>query len=771
MAKLDGSNPTPKRRKKKSAPKRQRKAKGGPVGSAPVLSDMETPETVLSTDDVDLNVIVDDGQQLEPRVDPVTGAVEIPHEDGSILIDFSPEIAPEIDAQKHDANLALKLDEWELSGIAEDLLDGIMSDDESRSEWIEQRTRGIDMLGLKIEQPRSSSSTSTAPLDGMSVYRDPTLNEAVLRFQANAQGEMLPAAGPVKAVNYGQGDTVSDKLAEALEKDLNFYLTTTATEYYPDTRRMFYWTGFSGLAFKKVYRCPLRRRPVSESVDATDLIVSDTVTDLRNAQRITHQISMRYSTLKRMQILGVYRDCDLSIPTPSEQNSVKDKIDQVQGISRSQRPQDQPYTIYECYCELDIPGFEHKEDGEVTGLPLPYRVTIEKDSRQILEIRRNWKEDDEDFQPKIPFVAYPYATGLGFYGIGLLHILGNLTMALTALTREAIDAGMFANFPGGLISKQNSRQMQNEMRAGPGAFVPIETGDKPIRDMVMPFPYKEAGPGHMSLIDMLRGQAQRVGGAAEIGVGEGKQDAPVGTTLALIEQATKIEGAVHKALHAAQSEEFKLLCELFQEDPEALWRGNKRPALGAFSGIDKIAVFKAALDRCDIVPKADPNVPSHMHRVMKANAIRQMAMSAPPGMYNLKAVDERSMGMMDIDSPHELFAPPQPQQPPPIDPIAMAEAQAKLMSAQTQQAKVVMDADNKAADRQTRRDIEVLKLASSLAVHPESNRIVDEQIVQLSPLMSPGVRQSMQGGIGALGAPIRFMPPRPVQPPMQGYMR
>lgn len=763
MAKLDGSNPTPKRRKKKAAPKRQRKAKGGPV-----INEAVEAAPIVSTDDVDLNVIVDDGQQLEPRVDPVTGAVEIPHEDGSILIDFSPEIATEIDAKKHDANLALKLDDWELSGIAEDLLDGIMADDASRSEWIEQRSRGIEMLGLKIEQPRSGSATSTAPLDGMSVYRDPTLNEAVLRFQANAHGEMLPAAGPVKAVNYGPGDTVSDKLAEALEKDLNFYLTTTATEYYPDTRRMFYWTGFSGLAFKKVYRCPLRRRPVSESVDATDLIVSDAVTDLRNAQRITHQISMRYSTLKRMQILGVYRDCDLSIPSPSEQNSVKDKIDQVQGIKRSQRPQDQPYTIYECYCELDIPGFEHKEDGEITGLPLPYRVTIEKDSRQILEIRRNWKESDPDFQPKIPFVAYPYATGLGFYGIGLLHILGNLTMALTALTREAIDAGMFANFPGGLIAKQNSRQMQNEMRAGPGAFVPIETGDKPIRDMVMPFPYKEAGPGHMSLIEMLRGQAQRVGGAAETGVGEGKQDAPVGTTLALIEQATKIEGAVHKALHAAQAEEFKLLCDLFQDDPEALWRGNKRPALDSF-GIDKIAVFKAALDRCDIVPKADPNVPSHMHRVMKANAIKQLA--AGNSLYNQKAVDERVMAMIDIDNPGELFAAPQPQQAPPIDPVAMAEAQAKLMTAQTQQAKVVMDADNKAADRQTRRDIEVLKLASSLAVHPESNRIVDEQIVQLSPLMSPGVRQSMQGGIGALGAPIRFMPPRPVQPPMQGYMR
>lgn len=755
MAKLDGLNPTPKRRRKKSAPKRQKKANGGPV--APVEAVMQ-PD-----DDVSLNVIVDEGNELEPRVDPVTGAVEIPHEDGSVLIDYSPEKSPEIDASQHDANLAEKLENWELSGIAEDLLEGIAADDESRSEWIEQRSRGIDMLGLKLEQPRSGAAASTAPVEGMSVYRDPTLNEAVLRFQANAQGEMLPAAGPVKAVNYGEGDTLSDKLAEALEKDLNFYLTTTASEYYPDTRRMFYWTGFSGLAFKKVYRCPLRRRPVSESVDATDLIVSDTVTDLRNAQRITHQISMRYSTMRRMQILGVYRDCDLSLPQPTESNSVKEKIDLVQGISRSERPQDQPYTVYECYCELDLPGFEHKEDGEITGLPLPYRVTIEKDSRQILEIRRNWKEDDEDFQAKIPFVAYPYATGLGFYGIGLLHILGNLTMALTALTREAIDAGMFANFPGGLISKQNSRQMQNEMRAGPGAFVPIETGDRPINQVVMPFPYKEAGPGHMSLIESLRGQAQRVGGAADTGVGEGKQDAPVGTTLALIEQATKIEGAVHKALHAAQAEEFKLLCDLFREDPESLWRGNKRSALGK-----NIDLFKAALDRCDIVPKADPNVPSHMHRVMKANAIKMLAQGNP--LYDQIAVDKRVMAMMDVDKPDELLKPPMPAQAPPIDPIAAMDLQIKNKAEDTKRLKMVFDAKEKSKDRESRQNIEVLKLASALAVHPESDGIVDTQIMQLSPLMS-NIKGSMNQGMGGLGPPLRFAPPRPSQPPMQGYMR
>jgi len=317
MAIIDPAQPAPKGRKRKAAQKSSNGGKRGRKPKVAVASEPPVQSIQLPDEDVGLNVVIDDGSYQEPRIDPATGAMEIPHDDGSILVDFSPEVNPDIDAKKHDANLALKLGMFELNNIAEDLLEGIATDEDSRSEWMEMRARGVDMLGLKVEQAKSGVGASTAPLEGMSVVRDPVMLEAVLRFQANAQGELLPAAGPVKTVTYGDSDTISDTLAEALEKDLNFYLTTTATEYYPDSRRMYFWTGFSGLAFKKVYRCPLRRRPVSESVDATDLIVSDTITDLRNAQRITHQISMRHSTMKRMQILGVYRDCDLTQPQPT----------------------------------------------------------------------------------------------------------------------------------------------------------------------------------------------------------------------------------------------------------------------------------------------------------------------------------------------------------------------------------------------------------------------------------------------------------------------
>jgi hypothetical protein len=708
-----------------------------------------------------------------PSVDPETGALTVGNEDGSVTIDFSNPYnseADDIDTSDHDANLALKLSDWVLHTVAEELLEGIESDDRSRSDFINMRAKGIDLLGVKLEDPKSGVGSSSAPLEGMSVVRDPLMLEAVLRFQANAQGEMLPASGPVKVVDYGTEDIQSDKLSEKLEKDLNFYLTTTASEYYPDTRRMFFWTGFGGMAFKKVYKCPLRRRPVSESVDATDLIVSDMITDLRNAGRITHQITMRQSTMKRMQILGVYRDVELERDPQPKQNAVQDKIDRVQGIqSRKQdRPQDSPYQIYECYCELDIPGFEHKDDkGKETGLPLPYRVTIETTSREILEIRRNWKEDDSDYLAKIPFVAFPYATGLGFYGIGLLHILGNLTNALTALTREAIDAGMFANFPGFLISKSAQRQQTNEFRIPPGGGLPVETGDKPISQMVMPLPYHEAGPSHMTLIQMLSDKGQRVGGTADTPVGEGKQDAPVGTTLALIEQATKIEGAVHKSLHAAQAEEFRLLCDLFRDDPESLWRGNKRPALA------DVQMFQAALDRCDIVPKADPNVPSHMHRVMKAQAVVQMAALAP-GEFNAANVAKWALGMMDIDDTDELLAAPQqPQGPPPVDPMAQAKMAIDHMNATTKQAQVALDAQNKAKDRESKQNIEVMKLAATAGVHgPQSNDIINQQVAQLAPLMTNIKQVPAVSGPTPPGQPPAGPPPPPAQmPPPQAQPR
>lgn len=697
-----------------------------------------------------------------PRVDPKTGALEIPTSDGGVVVDFNARPDDDTD-EDFDSNLAEKLDAGKLSSLAETLLEAISADDQSRTDWLEQRAKGLDLLGLKIEPPRGSAPSSSAPLDGMATVRNPLLLEAVLRFQANARGELLPSSGPVKVRDDGGDDEEASELAEALEKDLNHYLTVDAPEYYPDTDRMFFWVGFGGSGFKKVYSCPIRQRPVSESVDAQDLIVSDAITDLRNAGRITQCIVMRPSVMKRMQILGAYRDITLTQPT-QKPTPVDEKEAQIQGIATwTTRPEDQPYSLYECYCEINIPGFEDKDaGGEETGLPLPYRVTIERDSRAILAIHRDWDEEDDSHKQKRTFVEFPYIKGLGFYGIGLLHILGNATMALTAAWREALDAGMFANFPGFLIAKIATRQNTSEMRVAPGTGYPIDTGNIDIGKAVMPLPYKDITPGLMQLIDKIQSAAQRIGSTAELSVGEGNQDAPVGTTLALIEQATKIESAVHKRLHASQSEEFQLLRDLIAKDPSVLWRKNRKSAVAVAMGIkfdaknpdqdddpayqQQIATFTTALNDANLIPVADPNTPSHVHRLLKAVALKQLQ-AASPGLYNGKEVDTRILHMIGWSDAESLFAPPQPPQAPPVDPVQQQMLQLKSRELDIKQQQIAMDAQQSDKESAAKQNVATIDLAREIAIHG-----TNADLAQAS-LQTNGAATGSGSNPGATGAP------------------
>ena len=353
---------------------------------------------------------------------------------------------------------------------------GIQSDIDSRNDWIEDRTNGLKLLGLRIEMPNLQGASDGAPVEGMSKVRHPLLLEAVLRFQANARSELLPTDGPVKIRNDDNNAYLrEDQIANDLQNDLNHYLTTVASEYYPDTDRMLLMLGFGGTSFKKVYQCPLRNRPVSETVDAADLIVNQSATDLQNARRITQRIMMRPSTVKRMQILGVYRDIDLHTPNAPKLTSLDREEKAIEGMNaETAHPEDRDREIYECYCELDLKGFEHKKDGVATGLEVPYRVTIDASSKEVLSIVRNFNEDDQEFPTaRKNFVHYVYVPGLGFYGIGLLQILGNLTNAATAGTRELLDAGMYANFPGFLYAKAGGRQNSNIFRVPPGGGAQI----------------------------------------------------------------------------------------------------------------------------------------------------------------------------------------------------------------------------------------------------------------------------------------------------------
>lgn len=649
------------------------------------------------------------------------GTLEIETDDGGVVIDFNPQRFQAKEDGNFGSNLVDKIDPMELSRIGMELIQAIQSDDESRSQWLEDRARGIDLLGLKLERPSSDVSADGGGLV-MSKVRDPILLEACIRFMANASAELLPAAGPVKVRNDGGESTDADKLAETLERDMNAYLTTTESSYYPDTKRMLLMTGFGGSGFKKVYHDPIKNRPVSVAIDAKDLIVSNNAIDLASASRVTHQLRMRKSVLKRMQILGVYRNIDLHTPTPTK-SVVDQKMSDVTGVrENADRPEDNDYEIYECYCELDIEGLEHSDKkGDPTGLPLPYRVTIEKSSMQVLEITRNWSEEDDEFPvAKKVFVKYGYIEGFGFYGIGLLHILGNMATAITAGIREMLDAGMLANFPGFIyLQTAGGKQMTNNFRvpAGGGAAFQGNSQQK-LQDQIMALPYKEAGPAMQQLVASLREVGQRVGGTAEVGVGEGRQNAPVGTTLALIEQATKVEGSVHKGLHQSQSEELRLFKDLFSEDPESLWRYNKK-----LTGQWDEAKLRQALQDHDLVPCADPNTPSHMHRLMKLQGLKTLQ-GANPQLYDAKAVDTAALEMMGFDNPAQFFAPPQAPAETPIDPN-MAIIAAKT---ETEKMKIITTSKDKAADRESKLLIEKLKLAGNLAVHPTSQGIVSDTL-------------------------------------------
>lgn len=652
----------------------------------------------------------------QPAMDDDGNIMSIEHADGSITVRIDGQPLESAASRKPTGwfdNLVDQIDDMELSRISEDLLRGIRDDLTSRNDWIEDRATGLKLLGLKIEIPSMSGAADGAPVEGMSRVRHPLLLEAVLRFQANARSELLPTDGPVKIRNDDNDPSLEeDRLADALERDLNHYLTAVATEYYPDTDRMLLMLGFGGTAFKKVYYCPLRNRPVSETVDADDLIVNNGATDLKNAKRITHRTYLKPSTVKRLQILGVYRDIDLSTPNEINYDSLQREEKANEGISVGvSNPDDRDREIYECYCELNIKGFEHTYKGKETGLEIPYRVTIDLSSRKILSIVRNYDEDTQDLpEARCNFVKYTFMPGFGFYDIGLLHILGNTTNAVTAAWRELLDAGMYANFPGFLFADAGARQNTNIFRVPPGGGALVKTNGMPIQQAIMPLPYKEPSQALMALTENIVQTGQRIGGVSEMQVGEGRADAPVGTTLAMIEQAQKILNSVHKRMHAAQAQEFQLLAECFRENPESFWQRNKKPALPWDE-----QRFLQALDNCELVPQADPNTASHTQRLMKVMALKQLQ-QAQPGLYDPIAIDTAALQAMGWNNPDQFFAPPDAQgKPPPELMKAQAELQIRKQEADTK----AMEAQARAQKMQADTALEAQQLQTNQAMHEQ----------------------------------------------------
>lgn len=674
-----------------------------------------------------------DGEPDPVSVDPATGDIMVPDGDGGTVVHLNSarKAANDDDVDPWFANLAEDMKGeritagfggisrvGDLTVIAEELIEQIDADDQSRQGYLANVSQGLVLLGTKLEKPKSVASESASGVEGMSQVTNPLLLDAMLRGWANTVGELLPAEGPAKVKDVGDASAQADELAEALERDFNHYLTDIATEYYPDHSHMILWGPyFKGCGIVKVYRCPMRRRPVAESVDVKDFIVSDASKDLRSCGRITHQIMMRPSVMRRMMLLKVYVKYDLAQASP-QTNRVDQKIAAIQGVDvLPKRPEDQPYTVWESQCELDLPEYAQGKFKD-EGIPLPYRVTIDKDARKILALHRDWNEDDEDAQRKRLYVRYPYVPGPGFYGTGLLNILGNSSAAMTAAWREALDAGMYASFPAGLGEKSAMRQNTNMFRLSPGEFAPVETSGKDIRSLFMGMPYHDVTSGLMGLMDRITTQSEKLGGAANIPTAEGIQNVPVGTMLAQIEQATKVMAAAHKGMHQAQSEELQMLRDLFRENPEDFWRGNTVAPDGYWNE----EKFLRALDAYPLEPVSDPNVPSHIHRIAKALGLVQLKTNpAFAPFMDTKTTLSRILSAMKEDQNGLLIDPP-PQQAQP-DPNMLAafarylSAQASMTSsqakAQESQQKMALEPEK----LQTQREIAASELQREMIIH------------------------------------------------------
>lgn len=603
-----------------------------------------------------------------------------------------------------DENLAEHMTDFELASLGADVLEGIEADLSSRVDWMTQANRAIDYLGLA-----TVGSTETSEMGTVSKVWHSLIMEAAIKFWSNGVAEMLPANGPAKIrddeptpsamMGHNGGPPLQDNrndLAEALEKDFNHYLTTVDRSYYRDFSRMLFSLGTMGTEFRKVFHCPLRGRPVSEWVKGANLIVSNEASDLSTAGRVTERIMMWPAQVKRLQRSGWWRDIELVAPTEERTESER-KIAETQGTGdRPVLDRDNRRTIFESYVDVDLAGFEHEEDGEETGLPLPYRVTVDKDSRRVLEVRRNWKENDNLFQSRERYVMYGLVPGLGFYYLGYAHIGGNLERTLTAMMRMMIDGGMFANFPGGLRLK-GGRTSNSELRPKPGEYVEVDPGGADdIRKVAMALPYKDPSAVFAAFIEKLASDGRGMLGIAEAPVGEGAQNVPVGTMLAMVEQSTKVMAAVHKGLHMAQSREFELLLELFREDPEALWSFAKSP--------QRRWQQAEEFNDIELVPASDPNVPSQVHRIGLATASVEMAAS-PAGMqvFNQKRIFEDARRTIGLPVDDGVWQAPSTAPPPPNPAVVVQQMknQQDEMDGQRKAAEAAATLQDRAAQRQS----------------------------------------------------------------------
>jgi hypothetical protein len=588
-------------------------------------------------------------QAVQEQVGQEDPSVEINmDEDGGAEISFDPSLVAPQGGEDHYANLADFLDESILVDIGSTLEEQYKDYRSSRQDWETTYTNGLDLLGFKYER-------RTEPFRNASGVTHPVLAESVTQFQSQAYKELLPADGPVRTQIVGKIDSQKEQQAERVRDFMNYQIMTIMKEYEPEFDQMLFYLPLAGSTFKKVYYDEILGRAVSKFIPAEDLVVPYSATSLDDADAIIHVIKISSNDLRKQQVGGFYKDIDLGQP-PMVTDQLKQKEREIEGVRVEK--QDDIYTLLECHVNLDIEGFEDKDaSGEPTGIKLPYIVTIEEGSREVLSIRRNYKAEDPLKNKINYFVHFKFLPGLGFYGFGLIHMIGGLSRTATQALRQLLDAGTLSNLPAG-FKMRGIRVRDDAQPIQPGEFRDVDAPGGNLRDAFMPLPFKEPSATLLQLMGIVVQAGQRFASIADMQVGDGNQQAAVGTTMALLERGSRVMSAIHKRLYASLKNEFELLAKVFSSYLPPMYPYD---VVGGTRQIKQLDFD----DKVDILPVADPNIFSQTQRINLAQTEMQLAMSNPQ-MHNLYQVYRtmyEAIGVKNID----LILPP-PQPPAPMDP-------------------------------------------------------------------------------------------------------
>ena len=586
--------------------------------------------------------VVVDGQRV-----PAPEGLEIEmDEEGGATLDFDPrEALPEIEFY---SNLAEVIDDRDLETLSDELMGDFESDKSSRKDWEDAYVKGLGLLGLKYDE-------RTTPFRGASGATHPLLTESATQFQATAFKELLPANGPVRTIIMGNESPEKYAKAGRVQEFMNFQLMNKMEDYTPEYDQMLFYLPLAGSTFKKVYYDELMDRPVSKFVPAEDLVVNYLATDLDSCERMCHVINMSYNDFRKKQVSGFYKDVDI-LPQEAEADRVKEKYNELDGQKPSYA--DKVVKLYEFHTSLDLKDFEDKDDaGEMTGIKIPYIVTIEEGSTRVVGIRRNYEKEDPKKIRKQYFVQYKFLPGLGFYGFGLIHMIGGLSRTATDLLRQLIDAGTLSNLPAGFKSR-GIRIRDDADPIQPGEFRDIDAPNGDLRNSLIPLPYKEPSQTLFALLGFVVQAGQRFASIADMQVGDGNQNAPVGTTIALLERGSKIMSAIHKRCYYSQRKEFKLLYKVFAD---------YLPETYPYSveGADRTIKAEDFDGSLDVLPVADPNIFSTAQRVTLAQTELQLAQSAPD-LHNMKEAYRRmyeALGIKDVDEILRKDTPVAPKDP------------------------------------------------------------------------------------------------------------